>query len=82
MKHFILGIPVMVPCEKCSEHATAYLEANYSKLDDIISSRTKLFTFFWEFHNFVNEKLGKPTITLEKAFKMYSGEIEITSLVY
>ena len=23
MKHFILGIPVMVPCEKCSDHATA-----------------------------------------------------------
>ena len=29
MKHFILGIPVMVPCEKCADHATAHLEANY-----------------------------------------------------
>ena len=23
MKSFIIGIPVMVPCEKCADHATA-----------------------------------------------------------
>ena len=82
MKHFILGIPVMVPCEKCSEHATAYLESNFYKIDEIVTSRLKLFDFFWEFHNYVNRSLNKPEMSLEDAYKMYSGEVELTRLVY
>lgn len=82
MKHFILGIPVMVPCEKCSDHATAHLEANYYRMDEIVSSRSKLFEFFWEFHNFVNERLNKPKMTLDDAYKMYSGEVLLTKLEY
>lgn len=82
MKHFILGIPVMVPCEKCSDHATAHLEANYYRMDEIVSSRSKLFEFFWEFHNFVNERLNKPKMTLDDAYKMYSGEVLLTKLKY
>ncbi len=82
MKHFILGIPVMVPCEKCSEHATAYLESKFYKIDEIVTSRSKLFEFFWEFHNYVNRSLNKPEMSLEDAYKMYSGEVELTRLVY
>lgn len=82
MKHFILGIPVMVPCEKCSDHATAHLEANYYRLDEIVSTRSKLFEFFWEFHNFVNENLNKPKMSLDDAYKMYSGEVLLTKLEY
>jgi len=82
MKHFILGIPVMVPCEKCSDHATAHLEANYYRLDEIVSTRSKLFEFFWEFHNFVNERLNKPKMSLDDAYKMYSGEVLLTKLEY
>ena len=82
MKHFILGIPVMVPCEKCSDHATAYLESNFYKIDEIVTSRSKLFEFFWEFHNYVNRSLNKPEMSLEDAYKMYSGEVELTRLVY
>lgn len=82
MKHFILGIPVMVPCEKCSDHATAHLEANYYRMDEIVSSRNKLFEFFWEFHNFVNERLNKPKMSLDNAYKMYSGEVLLTKLEY
>mgnify|MGYP005645422921 FL=1 len=82
MKHFILGIPVMVPCEKCSDHATAHLEANYYRMDEIVSSRSKLFEFFWEFHNFVNERLNKPKMSLDDAYKMYRGEVLLTKLEY
>jgi hypothetical protein len=82
MKHFILGIPVMVPCEKCSDHATAYLESNYYRIDEIVTSRSKLFEFFWEFHNVVNRSLGKPEMSLQKAYEMYSGEVEVSRLVY
>jgi len=82
MKHFILGIPVMVPCEKCSEHATSYLEYSYEKIDEVVNGRRELFEFFWEFHNVVNKSLGKPEISLDDAYRMYSGEVEVTRLKY
>ena len=72
MKNFILGIPVMLPCEKCKEHANQYIESNYSKLDDIVSSRDKLFKFFVDFHNHVNRKTNKPEMSYEQAQKLYN----------
>ena len=81
MKHFIMGIPVMVPCEKCADHATAHLEDNWSNMDNIVSGRDNLFKFFWEFHNFVNQRLGKPQMSLEDAYKLYGGNIKVTKLV-
>jgi len=82
MKNFILGIPVMVPCEKCSDHASAHIEANYYRIDEITSSRSKLFEFFWEFHNFVNQRLGKSEMSLENAYRIYSGKVALTKLSY
>jgi hypothetical protein len=82
MKHFILGIPVMVPCEKCSDHATAYIEGNYQRIDNVVSGREELFKFFWEFHNYVNKRLGKPIMTLRAAYTMYSAKTNVTSLQY
>jgi hypothetical protein len=81
MKHFIMGIPVMVPCEKCADHATAHLEDNWSNMDDIVSCRDNLFKFFWEFHNLVNQRLGKPQMSLDDAYKLYGGNIKVTKLV-
>ena len=82
MKQFILGIPVMVPCVNCSEHATAHIETNADNLDTIVSGRANLFKFFWEFHNFINVRLNKPTMTLEEAYKLYNGEVYVTKLKY
>lgn len=82
MKYFILGIPVMVPCESCSDHAMTHIEANYNNLDEIVSSRSKLFEFFWKFHNFVNKRLNKYEMTLEDAYKLYEGKVLLTTLKY
>lgn len=82
MKGFIRGIPVMLPCEKCSEHAQTYIESNDNNLDDIVSGREKLFQFFWEFHNVVNKRNGKPEPSLEDVKKMYTGEATVLSLRY
>ena len=71
MKNFILGIPFMLPCRSCYPHCTAYIEEHRSELDSIVEGREKLFHFFWEFHNAVNERLGKPTITLDEAKDKY-----------
>jgi len=72
MKNFILGIPVMLPCEKCREHANQFIESNYNNLDNIVSSRDNLFKFFVDFHNNANRKTGKPEMSYEEAKKLYN----------
>ena len=71
MKNFIIGIPVMIPCETCKEHATAYIESNKDYLDYICASRDKLFKFFVDFHNYVNIRLKKPEMSYDDAYRLY-----------
>jgi hypothetical protein len=81
MKSFIRGIPVMVPCEKCADHATAYIESR-SDLDHVVENKDNLFKFFVDFHNFVNDRLGKARIPMEAAHKMYQGSANVLTVVY
>lgn len=80
MKNFIIGIPVMLPCEKCSLHASAYIESQYPKLDEIVKNKDNLFTFFCNFHNIVNERLNKPTMSVKNAYELYSNNFNVTKL--
>lgn len=82
MKGFILGMPVMIPCETCKEHATAHIEKNYDNLDDITSGRKNLFNFFVDFHNYVNKRYNKPIMSYEDAYKLYSGGARVSKLTY
>jgi hypothetical protein len=82
MKGYILGIPVTLPCESCSDHATAFIESKRDKLDYIVSGRAPLFEFFVEFHNFVNKRLGKPIVSVKDAYKMYSSPANVTKMTY
>jgi hypothetical protein len=82
MKYFILGIPVMIPCARCREDATAYIEKFKDSLDDICSSRLKLFEFFFTFHNVVNKKLNKPIMKYEEAIKLYSDDVQVNKLSF
>lgn len=82
MKNIIIGIPVLLPCKNCSEHATAYIEKNFDRLDDICSTRDKLFKFFVDFHNYVNVRYNKPVMSYEDAYKMYLGGIKINKMSY
>lgn len=82
MKGFILGMPYMIPCDNCSEHARAHIEKNYDRLNEICSGRDKLFTFFWDFHNYVNKRYNKPIMGLQEAFNMYTKGVNVTTLQY
>jgi hypothetical protein len=82
MKGFILGIPVMIPCEKCSDHATAYIESNWRRINEIVSGRKKLFEFFCDFHNILNIRYRKPVLTYEDAYKLYTSRANVTKLSY
>ena len=71
MKGFILGIPYILPCEKCSEHANNFIEKHYNQLDNICSGRVKLFDFFVDFHNEVNRINHKVNMSYEDAYNLY-----------
>lgn len=82
MMNYIKGLPAVLPCEACKEHATAHIQANLSNLPDICSCRNKLEEFFVTFHNYVNKKYNKPIFTIEQARKMYRGGAEVRILKY
>jgi Erv1 / Alr family len=71
MKNLIIGLPVMIPCATCKEHATAFIEKHRSRLIDICSSRDSLFKFFVDFHNQVNRRYGKRVLSYEEAYSIY-----------
>jgi hypothetical protein len=78
MKSYILGIPIMLPCIKCQIHANEHIELNKKDLDDICSGRKKLFKFFVDFHNKVNKMYNKPIVSVEDAYKMYNGGVNVS----
>ena len=82
MKDFIIAIPIMLPCLKCKDHATSYIESNLEKLDKIVSSRKNLFNFFVDFHNYVNKTYGKRIFTYEEATVLYNGNVKISKMSY
>jgi hypothetical protein len=82
MKHVIIGIPVLLPCALCKEHATAFIESHLTNLDDIVSTRDKLFNFFVDFHNQVNKRYGKKIYTYDEANQLYNKKGEISKLSY
>lgn len=82
MKVYILGIPIMLPCEQCKVHATNYIEKNKDKLNQICCGRTSLFQFFVDFHNIVNKRFNKPVLSYDQAWEIYNKGIEIKTMTY
>ena len=78
---FANGIPEMVPCDQCSEHARAFIESNKGRLEDI-KSGDDVFLFYVDFHNYVNKRLGKPIMSHETAYKMYKNGDNVKVLQY
>ena len=80
--NYIDGLPEILPCKKCSNHARAYVDKISPYKDIICSTRDNLVKFFVDFHNSVNERNGKPTLTCEEVYKMFSGPAKIQKMNY
>lgn len=78
MKGRILAIPYEIPCATCRPHAVAFIEKNRDNLNKIVSGRHALGKFYVEFHNQVNKRYGKPEWTYDQAYKVYSGNAEVS----
>ena len=81
LQGFINGIPEMLPCDPCSEHARAFIESNKTRVDNL-KSGDDLFIFYVDFHNYVNKRLGKPIMGYEDAYKMYKNGNSVNVLKY
>ena len=55
-----VGICRNLPCPVCREDATKMLNTSKTRL---VTTRSDLLRFMWQFHNLVNNKLGKPEMT-------------------
>lgn len=74
MKDRILAIPYEIPCSNCRVHAIDFIEKHRDKLDNIVSGKHALGSFYVDFHNQVNKRYGKPLWSYEQAYKFYSDE--------
>jgi hypothetical protein len=82
MKGRIMAIPYEIPCKNCQPHASAFIEKNRYRLDDIVSGRDQLGKFYVDFHNQVNKRYGKPEWTYEQAYDAYTKGVDIKYLKY
>jgi len=65
------NIALNLPCPDCSEHANqTFNMANKSGVR--ITNREEMQRFWWQFHNIVNKKLKKPSMSFEDAKELYS----------
>ena len=72
MKAFIEAIPFLLPCRDCTEHAKEFMAS--ANVDEALLGKKQLFTFFWNFHNLVNKRLGKQSMPFNDALNMYSTQ--------
>ncbi len=69
LKTLIFNIASNLPCPYCTQHALSYLKTNhFSLIDNIFALRV----FMHKFHNDVNIRLKKPTMTYEDHLQFYN----------
>ncbi len=69
LKGLISNIASNLPCPYCTQHAMSYLKTNrFDLIDNILSLRM----FIHNFHNNVNIRLKKPTMSYEDHIVLYS----------
>jgi hypothetical protein len=70
--NFVSGLPSMIACITCRENARLYIENNKENIKRSAVSREKVFQFFVDFHNHVNQSNGKSPLTYSKVFSLYT----------
>lgn len=63
------------PCSECSVHAQDYIDRNPPRVGNNIrySSAPAVFVYMFEFHNFVNRRLGKPLADFSTIYEYYKN---------
>lgn len=61
-----------LPCPTCRAHFSRYLDAHMSPQS--LATRESVVRFVHHAHNDVNRRLGKPVVSLEEHYALYSRE--------
>lgn len=77
----IHGLPEILPCVECRIHAKKFINDNSDRIN-AITQRTELFEFLVDFHNYVNTKQEKATMSYKDAWAMYSQGANVNVLTY
>jgi len=68
-------LSVEFPCGNCRNHIQEYLKSHpfdkYMNLKNEKGEDVGMFKWFWEFHNAVNVRIGKPFVSWDNAWQMY-----------
>lgn len=81
VRGLIYGLPEILPCVECRVHAKEFI-ANHTAEINAITKRNELFEFLVDFHNHVNQKQGKSTMSYKDAWEMYSQGANVNVLTY
>jgi hypothetical protein len=73
-KNFFNDFHKVIPCVDCAHHYKTNLN-DVPLTDTVFSSRNNIFDWTVEIHNKVNVMLGKPVITKEHAYNIFTNQI-------
>lgn len=66
-------IPAIIPCHKCAQYYQEFFQSEIEGRERY--ERMELFDLLVKYHNQVNQKLRKPTITIEEARLLWTKTI-------
>ena len=69
-KKFYESLRDILPCQSCADHYRDTI--HMYPVDGHLSSREELLRWSFDIHNTVNKRIGKPTLTYEKAIRLYT----------
>ena len=79
---FVKTLQPMLPCPFCRDHFQQYLiDHPFSLPMDYYEWRTYIPNYFYEFHEAVNQRIGKPSFPREDLKKTYSDSSRVKSLI-
>ena len=74
----LVSLERLLPCERCRKHFVAYMKDPSTGINGASSrhlrNRFSFSTWMVNFHNAVNERLGKPVMMFEEVEDIYSGD--------
>ncbi len=70
-ENFIVSIPLFLPCPLCRHHAMKYITEHRQTVSKAVETRQGVFDFFVDFHNDVNIRKEKETMSRKQAYELW-----------
>jgi hypothetical protein len=73
-REFFENLWKIIPCYKCSVNYKRHL--NELPIQQALEGKESLFNWTVRLHNIVNKELGKPEVSIQEAWLLYTKDIE------